>query len=170
MFNRKKRQTPTGSESKLKRGYAKLGRIAHKTASPLLRAAFREKHVRVRVLIRNNDGEVLLTRTWFGHQKWSLPGGGIRRNETPAEAAVREVYEETGIRLAIEDLHEMGTFPYPEEHRKYSIACFRVDMPKRPPKVAHHRRLETLDVSWFPISAPPRERSLIVDMAVALLA
>lgn len=168
MFNRKKR--PANAESRVKRGYAKLGRIAHKTASPLLRAASRERHVRVRVLICNEDGEMLLTRTWFGHQKWSLPGGGIKRNETPAEAAVREVHEETGIRLAMEDLHELGTFPYPDEHRKYTIACYKVDMPKRPPKLAHHRRLETLDVSWFPIKTPPRERSLIVDMAVALVA
>jgi 8-oxo-dGTP diphosphatase len=168
MFNRKKRQANT--ESRVKRGYAKLGRIAHKTASPFLRAAYSEKHVRVRVLICNEDGEMLLTRSWFGHQKWSLPGGGIKRNETPAEAAVREVHEETGIRLAIEDLHELGTFPYPDEKRKYNIACYKVDMPKRPPKVAHHRRLETLDVSWFPVANPPRERSLIVDMAVALVA
>lgn len=168
MFKRKKQQA--NKDGHIKRGYARLGRLAHKTASPLLRLAYREKHVRVRVLVRNDDGELLLIRNWFGHQKWSLPGGGIRRNETPAEAAVREVHEETGIRLAIEDLHELGTFPYPGDHRKYMIACFRVDMPKRPPKLAHHRRLETLDISWFPIKTLPRDRSLVVDMAVALLA
>ncbi len=167
MFTRKKRQANT--ESHVKRGYAKLGRVAHLTAKPFIRLLMREKHVRVRVLIRNDDGEVLLVRSWFGHQKWSLPGGGIRRNETPTEAAVREVYEETGIRVALGDMHELGAFIYPHPDRKFTVACYRVDMPKRPAKLAHHRRLEMLDVSWFPMAALPKEHSAVVDMAVALL-
>ena len=30
---------------------------------------------------------------------WTLPGGGLEAGETPAEAAVREVWEETGLRV-----------------------------------------------------------------------
>ena len=30
---------------------------------------------------------------------WTLPGGGLEAEETPAEAAVREVWEETGLRV-----------------------------------------------------------------------
>ena len=32
---------------------------------------------------------------------WITPGGGVEPGETPAEAAVREVYEETGLRIAL---------------------------------------------------------------------
>ncbi len=33
---------------------------------------------------------------------WSLPGGGIDPGETPAEATLREVYEETGQRISLD--------------------------------------------------------------------
>ncbi len=156
-------------DGRVKRAYAGLGRAAHKTAAPLLRAVFDEKHVRVRVLILSDTSEVLLVRSWLGNQKWSLPGGGIRRDERPAEAAVREVYEETGIRIAIDDLHELGSFTHPDPKRRYTIACYKVDIPKRPPRIARHRRLEMLDVGWFPLTSMPSDRGAMVDMAVALL-
>ena len=33
--------------------------------------------------------------------KWTQPGGHIEGNETPEEAALREVYEETGLRVRL---------------------------------------------------------------------
>ena len=53
---------------------------------------------RSRVVIRHG-GEVLLIKSNFGEQKWGLPGGGIKRSETPEQSAVREVREEVGIVL-----------------------------------------------------------------------
>ena len=34
-------------------------------------------------------------------RRWQLPGGGLKRDETPREAARREVDEETGRQLII---------------------------------------------------------------------
>ncbi|MBC2876277.1 MULTISPECIES: NUDIX hydrolase [Streptomyces] len=48
-------------------------------------------------LIRRDDGRVLLLL----HARagvWTLPGGRVEPGETPKEAAVREVWEETGLR------------------------------------------------------------------------
>lgn len=42
-------------------------------------------------------------------EKWVQPGGHIEENETPEEAAVREVFEETGIRVRL-----LGA-PFPRE-------------------------------------------------------
>jgi len=49
-----------------------------------------------------DDGRVLLVR----HRKldrWLQPGGHVEPRETPDEAAVREVREETGVRMRIHE-------------------------------------------------------------------
>jgi 8-oxo-dGTP diphosphatase len=52
-----------------------------------------------------DDGQVLLARfVAFGRPNWTLPGGGIEHAEDPYHAVVREVAEETGYAVAVEDL------------------------------------------------------------------
>ncbi len=52
----------------------------------------------VAAVIRNDAGEVLI------HQRsdnglWEIPAGGVDPDEAPAQAVVREVYEETGLKV-----------------------------------------------------------------------
>jgi 8-oxo-dGTP pyrophosphatase MutT (NUDIX family) len=54
------------------------------------------RHRAAAVVVR--DGQVLLiARQRAGHHYAILPGGGIEPDETPAEAARRELREETGL-------------------------------------------------------------------------
>lgn len=50
------------------------------------------------VLLRNHEGQLLLLRQPPG-PGWSLPGGLLDRFEEPADGALRELAEETGVRL-----------------------------------------------------------------------
>lgn len=56
-----------------------------------------------RVLLLDHLDRVLLMHARDpddpGHHWWELPGGGLDDGETPEQAAVREVAEETGIQL-----------------------------------------------------------------------
>jgi 8-oxo-dGTP diphosphatase len=47
------------------------------------------------------DGRVLIARRVNPPQLWSLPGGKVEPGETPEQAAIREVREETGVEIEI---------------------------------------------------------------------
>lgn len=58
-----------------------------------------------RVLLLNPKNEIFLLKTHFDPEiqlppRWLTPGGGIDSDESPSEAAVRELAEETGIRVS----------------------------------------------------------------------
>jgi mutator protein MutT len=53
----------------------------------------------VAAIIRNEKGEILFQRPSFKSDVWSLPAGAIEIGETPTEAVIREVYEETGLNV-----------------------------------------------------------------------
>lgn len=56
------------------------------------------------VLVRDEQGRILVVRTTYLGRGWMLPGGRVERSETPHAAAVRETREETGIEVRVERL------------------------------------------------------------------
>ena len=68
------------------------------------------------VIIR--DGRILLAH-WSenGHGGWTLPGGGIDGGEDPADAAVREIFEETGYTAKLDRLIGIDSIVIPAEQR-----------------------------------------------------
>lgn len=59
-------------------------------------ATAKRKGIKLRAtIIYRKNGEVLFVRK--RNAKWNLPGGRVERDETPLEAASREMAEETGL-------------------------------------------------------------------------
>jgi 8-oxo-dGTP pyrophosphatase MutT (NUDIX family) len=76
-----------------------------------------------------SSGVILLdgTRRVFacratGTARWDLPKGMIDRGEEAREAAVREAWEEAGLRLAPKTLTDLGEFPYLSGKRLHLFA------------------------------------------------
>ena len=58
----------------------------------------------VGAVVTDAAGRVLLRQQRQGHRLWGLPGGRVRPGESPVQAAIRDVREETGMETDIVDL------------------------------------------------------------------
>jgi ADP-ribose pyrophosphatase YjhB (NUDIX family) len=54
----------------------------------------------VSVIVVDDHARVLLVRHTGARDGWAVPGGGVDIGESPAQAAVREIREETGLRIS----------------------------------------------------------------------
>lgn len=84
------------------------------------------------VLHTGDDGELrvlLIQRRWDPYaRRQALPGGHVNRGETARQAGARELAEETGIRVAEEDLVEIGVYDAPgrDPRGRYVSVAFLV--------------------------------------------
>lgn len=124
---------------------------------------------RVRVLVMYNDA-ILLQRTSFGSQKWSLPGGGVKKKEAPVDAVIRETKEETNISLSKQSIHFLGQRSVPTR-KNWPVVnlLFYKSQLNHPQEAAIIRPLEILSVQWFKISELPENRSKTVNLSLEML-
>ncbi|HUD10461.1 MAG TPA: NUDIX domain-containing protein [Candidatus Saccharimonadales bacterium] len=67
-------------------------------------------------IIENEHGGILLLhRQTTKRQQWEIPGGKVETGELLAEAAIREIEEELGVRVTIEKL--LGKKDFREDDR-----------------------------------------------------
>jgi 8-oxo-dGTP pyrophosphatase MutT (NUDIX family) len=72
-------------------------------------------------IIFDNKNRIFLVKlTYQRFHPWGLPGGGLEYSESAEDAVVREVWEETGLRVEIEKLLLNKTFP-PDKFAMYYL-------------------------------------------------
>lgn len=117
------------------------------------------KKDRVRVVVMREDGKVLLVRGYISRQRWALPGGGARRGETCQQAALREVYEETGVKVDRE-LRYLGRVKSREAIFPFSVRVFFA----RAETDTIRCNGEIIEAQWMPRSKVPREYESILQI------
>ena len=115
----------------------------------------------VKCLVTDRD-RVLLVRHTYGRRSWDVPGGSIKRRESPLSAAQREMSEELGLDGA--QWAEIGEVRGRLDHRRDVIHCFRVEL-SAPKLTLDEGELET--ASWFPRGHLPDDLAPYVDEIVA---
>jgi len=126
------------------------------------------KRPRARVLVVNEHGQVLLIQPYISHGFWTLPGGGLKRNETAATAARRELYEETGIDVNESELTFLATLARPDYDIPFTAPLFRVQVRAAalPHQLANPR--EVVQAMWFNHDQLPSPLSRIALTALKI--
>lgn len=108
----------------------------------------------VRIIIMQ-DRLVVLVSHWYAPWVWTLPGGGVEKDETPEQAAAREAEEETGLKiksLAGEIGTYTGSMGKRDKVKVFYTGDFEGNLTLLP-------SLEIMGRSWFDIDTLPDEIS-----------
>jgi 8-oxo-dGTP pyrophosphatase MutT (NUDIX family) len=114
-----------------------------------------------RVVVVDADGQVLMIEGFDPHHPdrpyWYTIGGGVEPGETDTDAAVREVWEETGRTIGVDDLlgpvhHDEGEFSFEgrtivQQQVFYGWATERFDAD--PAGFAELEARSTIQLAWI---------------------
>ena len=112
---------------------------------------------RVRVIVYRDDGKILLVRSRFSRQEWALSGGGVNRNESYEQAAVREVLEEIGLK--IHNMRYLGKANSHESYAKFSVQVFAAHASNCDIKC----NFEIMEARWLSMDYLPKEYTLLTN-------
>jgi ADP-ribose pyrophosphatase YjhB (NUDIX family) len=117
----------------------------HVLAMKIFRPKFRAA---VAALLFDEQGRVLLFRHTYRKFEWGIPAGGLEHREQPADAIVREFYEETGMN--IETVRLLTVVSAREDHHLTSVyLCKIVDGEFKP-------SYEISEIKYFDVNDLPR--------------
>lgn len=113
----------------------------------------------VAAIIRNEKEEILFQRPSLDSDIWSLPAGAIELGETPAEAVIREVWEETGLHVIPQQLRGVFggkeyRYTYPDGNQvEYVIFLFECSVASGTLQAIDG---ESADLRYFDVHSLPK--------------
>ncbi len=128
-----------------------LARLGHRGAHALLRAWWRVRQPTTHgalVAIWHEDALLLVRNSYVRFH--SLPGGYVRRGESAAQAAARELGEELGLRLEPGALRFVLEVRHRWHHHDDHVTFFELEV-DRPPAVKVDRR-EVVWAGFVPVA------------------
>ena len=103
--------------------------------------------------------------------QWGLPAGKLEPQELPLEAAKRELFEETGIILSLEDLHYVNTLFLRRPTMDFTYHTFKAILPEKPSVSLSN---EHIAYQWVPqsdverLSLLPGAKEIHASIALSL--
>lgn len=150
--------------------YRYIGRIVSPLAIIGLRAwTFISHQERARIVVDNEDGQILLVKGTISDQRWSLPGGGIEKGELAVEAVVRELLEETGITVDRSRVAARAVFQKGEKDTPYTAHIFSVTISRDQLPTKAVNPIEIGEIAWFGIDVLPDDLSPMTRNALKTL-
>ena len=106
-------------------------------------------------------GSVVLVRHTYGDREvWDLPGGAIKRGETPIDAGRREVAEEIGVEAA--DWRELGSIYLVIRGKRNVLHGCAADVAPDAPVAIDD--VEISEARWFARDDLPEPRTVWVEL------
>lgn len=128
-----------------------ITKLFYKCLHPLRNIAFQAlgiKTMGARALVIKNNKTLLIKHTY--QKGWYTIGGGVKKNESPHKAILRELFEEVGV-TPTEDLQLFSLYHSKKEKRDDYIAFYilhKFDMTKvESPEIE--------ETNWFSLDALP---------------
>ena len=123
----------------------------------------------VHTMVMRGDTLLLLRRARTGYLDgwYALPGGHLQRGEGIVECAIRELHEESGIRIESAQLQPVAALPYRSDDQQgidFIMKCTAFD---GEPHLAEPDRFD--DIGWWDVDSLPAQTVPYVASALALV-
>ncbi len=127
-------------------------RMAYRVAHRMLRTWWRVRrpHTRGALVAVWFDGELLLVKNSYRDQ-YTLPGGYVRRGESPSQAGTRELREEVGLVVPSDEVSVVYSAIKVFEARADEVTIVEVQAGDRP-----EFRVDNREIVWAGFK-PPRD-------------
>ncbi|WP_240782089.1 NUDIX domain-containing protein [Qipengyuania sediminis] len=108
------------------------------------------------------EGRILMVRLSYARAGWSLPGGGAHRGESMAQAAARELVEETGCTaIGVRTVGILQEVISGSPHTAHVFACVTEDHPRADGR-------EVVEARFFPPHSLPHPMTARTEARLAL--